>query len=126
VEGRAEFYAKKFASPGDFFNADTRRCLRAVWQALIFTERQHEAIRLKLAGRKLFSPREAFKFVDRDGNGALTPAVLRDAMALNGFFATEKEIGLVLNKFGRYADQRVTMTDWVEELAPRTQRSRKI
>lgn len=64
--------------------------------------------------------------MDRDGNGAVTPADLRDAMALNGFFATEKELGLVLNKFGRYADQRITMTDWVGELAPRTASTRKI
>jgi Ca2+-binding EF-hand superfamily protein len=97
-----------------------------VWQALLSTERQHESLRLRLAGRPLFSPREAFKFVDRDGNGAVTPADLRDAMALNGFFATENELALVLNKFGRHADQRVTQTEWVAELAPRTASTRRI
>jgi len=64
--------------------------------------------------------------VDRDANGAITPADLRDAMALNGFFATEKELSLVLNKFGRHADQRVTLTEWLAELAPRTAGTRRI
>ena len=47
-------------------------------------------------------------------------------MALNGFFATEKELSLVLNKFGRHADQRVTLTEWLAELAPRTAGTRRI
>jgi Ca2+-binding EF-hand superfamily protein len=48
--------------------------------------------------------KSAFKFIDRDGNGALTTSDLRETMALNGFYATEREIGLIMNKFDRFAD----------------------
>lgn len=61
-------------------------------------------MRNRLQQRKLFSLKTAFKYIDRDGNGALTTADLRETMALNGFFATEKEIGLIMNKFDRFAD----------------------
>jgi hypothetical protein len=39
VEGRAEFYGKRGINPRDFFNTDTRRYVRNLWQTLLFTER---------------------------------------------------------------------------------------
>jgi hypothetical protein len=39
VQGRAEFYSKKCLNPRDFFQHDTRRHVKDLWQHLLFTER---------------------------------------------------------------------------------------
>ena len=51
VQGRAEFYSKKCIHPRDFFNCDTRRMIKNMWQTLLFTERQIENLRIRLARR---------------------------------------------------------------------------
>lgn len=66
VQGRAEFYAKRGINPREFFNSDTRREFRTVWEVLIHTEKMTERLRHKLAGRPLFNLRSAFKYIDRD------------------------------------------------------------
>ena len=48
--------------------------------------------------------RNAFKYVDRDLNGAITMDDIRIMLAEHGFFATEKELVLIMNKFDKFAD----------------------
>lgn len=50
----------------------------------------------------MFDPRSSFKHVDKDCNGVVTVNDLRTFLADNGFFATEKEISLIMNKFDKY------------------------
>jgi Ca2+-binding EF-hand superfamily protein len=57
-----------------------------------------------MARRPLFNLRAAFKFCDRDFNGAITPNDIRDCLIENGFYATEKEIALIMNKFDKFND----------------------
>jgi Ca2+-binding EF-hand superfamily protein len=120
VQGRAEFYAKRGINPMDFFNSDTRREIRTVWEVLIHTEKMTERLRHKLADRPLFNMRAAFKYVDRDQNGAITHLDLRDSLVSHGFYATEKEIQLIMNKFDKFSDNKITMTDFIDELVPKT------
>lgn len=120
VQGRAEFYAKRGINPRDFFNSDTRREIRTVWEVLIHTEKMTERLRHKLAGRPLFNVRSAFKYIDRDQNGAITHLDLRDSLVSHGFYATEKEIQLIMSKFDKFSDNKVTMTDFIDELVPKT------
>lgn len=120
VQGRAEFYAKRGINPREFFNSDTRREFRTVWEVLIHTEKMTERLRHKLAGRPLFNLRSAFKYIDRDSNGAITHLDLRDSLVSHGFYATEKEIQLIMSKFDKFSDNKVTMTDFIDEMAPKT------
>jgi len=119
VEGRAEFYGKKGMNPREFFNTDTRRYVRNLWQILLFTERQLDVVRQRLVKRPNFNARAAFKHADRDEDGAVTVSDLRETLAENAFYATDKEIALIMNKFDKFADMKITMTDFVEELQPR-------
>lgn len=120
VQGRAEFYAKRGLHPKDFFNPDTRRELRSLWLTLLNTESAMERLRQKLSKRPLFNLRSAFKHCDRDYNGAITGNDLRDTLIQHGFYATEKEIALIMNKFDKFNDQKITMTDFIDEIAPKT------
>ena len=120
VQGRAEFYSKKCFHPRDFFNCDTRRMIKNMWQTLLFTERQIENLRIRLARRPLFNLRTAFKYCDKDANGAITSVDMKDVLSEHGFFATEKELILIMNKFDKFSDSKITMTDFIDELMPRT------
>ena len=99
VEGRSEFYSKRGMTPRDFFNSDTRRLIRNVWHTLLYTERALENIKLRLHKSQYFNGREAFKHCDKDHDGAISQGDLRDFLAEFGFFATEKELNLVMNRF---------------------------
>jgi Ca2+-binding EF-hand superfamily protein len=79
-----------------------------------------ERLRHKIASRPLFNFKSAFKYVDKDVNGAITVADLRDTLVSHGFYATEKEIQLIMNKFDKFSDNKITMTDFIDELAPKT------
>jgi Ca2+-binding EF-hand superfamily protein len=35
-------------------------------------------------------------------------------LASHGFFATDKELNLLMNKFDKYSDAKITMTDFIE------------
>ncbi len=120
VEGRAEFYSKRGLHPRDFFNLDTRREIRHVWEALINTEKMTERLRQKLAQRPFFNFKQAFRHIDKDQNGAITTSDLRESLIQHGFYATEKEISLIMNKFDKFNDQKITMTDFIEEMVPKT------
>ena len=120
VQGRAEFYSKRGLHPKDFFNIDTRREIRTLWLTLMQSESSMERLRYKLSKRPLFNLRSAFKYVDRDCNGAITANDLRDSLIEHGFYATEKEIALIMNKFDKFNDQKITMTDFIDEITPKT------
>jgi Ca2+-binding EF-hand superfamily protein len=79
-----------------------------------------ERLRHKLASRPLFNLRSAFKYIDKDMNGAVTHSDLRDSLVSHGFYATEKEIQLVMNKFDKFSDNKITMTDFIDEIVPKT------
>jgi EF-hand domain pair len=55
VQGRAEFYSKKGFEPQDYFNPETRRVIKQLWQNLFFTERQLENLRNRIIKGPLFS-----------------------------------------------------------------------
>ena len=45
---------------------------------------------------------------------------LRDSLVSHGFYATEKEIQLIMSKFDKFSDNKVTMTDFIDEMVPKT------
>lgn len=41
-------------------------------------------------------------------------------MAEHNFYVTDRELGLIMNKFNHYADMKITLGDFVTELTPKT------
>jgi Ca2+-binding EF-hand superfamily protein len=41
-------------------------------------------------------------------------------LVAHGFYATEKEIQLIMNKFDKFSDNKITMTDFIDEMVPKT------
>lgn len=101
VQGRAEFYSKRGFDPREYFNIETRRQLRHLWQAILFTERQIENLRNRVVSGPIFSLQSAFRYIDKEGRGVVTSVELREFLSDHGFFATEKELALLVNKFDK-------------------------
>ena len=40
-------------------------------------------------------------------------------MAENGFFATERELNSVMAKFSKVGEQRITFSEFIDELTPK-------
>jgi Ca2+-binding EF-hand superfamily protein len=62
---------------------------------------------------------DAFKHVDRNHDGFLTAADVRDFMAENGFYATDREIRGFMHRLDRDGDGLICFREFVDELKPR-------
>ena len=40
-------------------------------------------------------------------------------LAENGFFATERELNSIMSKFSIYKDQKITFSEFIDELTPK-------
>jgi Ca2+-binding EF-hand superfamily protein len=60
--------------------------------ALFKCERSCEVLRTGLRARPYFNLKSAFSYLDRSASGHLTLEDIREFLANNGFFATEREL----------------------------------
>jgi len=93
--------------------------MRRFWKTCIQTERATEIIRKNIERRPAFSLREAFIYIDKNGNGSLMPDEFRDVLAEHSFYATERELSSLMDKFDRDKDGKVSFSEFLEELSPK-------
>eukprot|EP00743_Colponemidia_sp_Colp-15_P002650 GILK01002872.1.p1 GENE.GILK01002872.1~~GILK01002872.1.p1 ORF type:complete len:586 (-),score=91.06 GILK01002872.1:92-1849(-) len=86
----------------------------------IENERQAEHLRQRLSSRRGFNLHDAFEAVDRDGNGFITMDEFRAILQDNGIFATEKELLSLMSRYDKNKDGRVSYTEFVQEVTPRS------
>lgn len=102
-----------------FFNVETRLEFQAFWRAVFKAERTAEDLRDRLSKRVYFNMQDAFKHVDRNHDGFLTAADVRDFMAENGFYATDREIRGFMHRLDRDGDGLICFREFCDELKPR-------
>lgn len=78
-----------------------------------------ENFRAQLESRPYFSARGAFEHIDRDGDGFIRGCELRDMLADNGFYATERELAGLVHRLDQDKDNRISFCEFSEQLAPR-------
>ena len=57
--------------------------------------------------------------MDINNNGSLSLLELRDFLANNGFFATERELQGIIQKCDKTADGRISFNEFVDEFSPK-------
>ena len=57
--------------------------------------------------------------MDVDNNGALSINEIRDFLANNGFFATERELQGLTQKCDKTGDGKVSFNEFVDEFSPK-------
>ena len=83
-------------------------------------EASAENLRRRLLRRPGFSASDAFTAVDADRNGYITRDEFRGILREYGFFATETEIQWLVDRYDRNRDGRITYSEFVEEILPKS------
>jgi len=119
LSSRPDFFSTRARNPEEFFNGETREELRRLWRKLIQTEQASEDIRENIIRRSSFSLLEAFQFIDKAGRGRVGAEELKEVLAQQGFYATDRELLSLMEKLDRDRDGEVTMGEFREELTPK-------
>lgn len=120
ITGRPDFFSRKQSIHiSEYFNPDTRAEIRNLLRVMLHTERANECLRTRIAKRPYFSVDAAFQYLDRNRDGIVTANEVRDMLADHGFFATEKEMQLIMNKFDKDRDMKIGEIEFNEEMEPR-------
>jgi len=102
------------------FSYTTKKLFTKLLNALIETEVRNEILRQKLDSRPLFNVYEAFKALDKNDNGSITIDEFKELLLDNGIYATYKELDNLLQKYDKNQDGRVTYSEFVKEITPKS------
>ena len=85
---------------------------------LIQNEAIIENIRQRLNRRPFFDVYDAFRALDRNENGYLTPEEFKDILLDHGIISSPQELLNLLNRFDRDRDGKVSYDDFANEIIP--------
>jgi Ca2+-binding EF-hand superfamily protein len=74
---------------------------------------------MNLRNRPYFNLKQCFAYLDGDMDGYIELNDLREFLANNGFYATERELQGVLHKCDKNQIGRVTFAEFVDEFQPK-------
>ena len=103
-----------------FFAQDTRDLFLSLFRIHFQNEDAAELLRKRIARRPDFNVHDAFLTIDREGNGFLSKFEMRNFLAENGIFPTENEIAMLVDRYDRNRDGRISYEEFMEELIPKT------
>ena len=90
-----------------------------MWAGMFRCERACEVLRVSLRKRPYFNIKDAFSYMDNDIDGFLLVQDLREFLANNGFFATERELSGIMQKIDKDGDGRISFNEFVDEFTPK-------
>ena len=83
------------------------------------SEAKIEKVRYGLKTAQI-SAKDAFVFLDRDCDGFIESLHLRDFLAMNGFYGTDREILGLMQRLDHSKSGRVSQSQFVHALKPKT------
>lgn len=92
ITDRADFYSRRERDPSRYFNESTRYEMQAFFSILLRKERFMEALRMRLTARPYMNLRHMFEVFARTTPGVILANDLRDVLAEQGFYSTEREL----------------------------------
>lgn len=104
----------------DIFTGYTVELFRKVLNKSIENEFHSEKLRQRLSRRPLFDNFEAFEALDIDKNGFVSKYEFRELLANHGFYATQKELDSLMNRYDQNEDGKVSYTEFVREITPKS------
>lgn len=79
-------------------------------------EEQAELLRKRLKRRPDFNVHEAFVAIDKNASGCITRSEFRTFLSINGIMASEKELQMLVARFDRKNDGRISYAEFMEEM----------
>jgi Ca2+-binding EF-hand superfamily protein len=104
------------------FTRDTMELLLETFRLVLNAEAVAERVRQRLSRMPEFSMHQAFMAVDKDRNGFITIDEFQSILQSHGIFATSKDLQSLLAKYDKNKDGRVSYSEFVEEVTPKSPR----
>ena len=119
VLDRPEYYSRHNNDFRWFFNKETRLCFQNLWAVIFQGERQIEAIRqqAEACGHQI-NLRRVFGHLDTDRDDFVRKQELRDFLANNGFYATERELQGLVFRFDPDNKSRISVEQFTDGFRP--------
>ncbi len=105
---------------GIYFTPETRDYLRHTFDVHFEVESHAEYMREDLNRSRTFSIHDAFTAVDKDRKGYITRHEFSDILREYGFYALPTEITWLVDRYDRDRDGRVSYSDFVDEILPKS------
>lgn len=81
-------------------------------------ERGCECIRERISKRPNFSLKKAFEYCDKSGMNQISNADFKITMSEHGFYATDRELKTLMERFDKDKDGVVNFSEFCEEILP--------
>ncbi|TNV81918.1 hypothetical protein FGO68_gene16683 [Halteria grandinella] len=104
----------------DFFSYETRDLFFRLFKLYFQHEETAELLRNSLQRRPYFNIHDAFAACDADKNGMISREELRELMIEYGIHLTELELTLLIDRYDKNHDGRISYSEFMDELMPRS------
>ena len=94
---------------------------KALIQAVFMNLKMMESLRVRISKRPNFSYKEAFDYCDSNADLYLDSLDIKEMLSRHCFYATDREVSSILNRFDRDCDGRINFHEFVDEISPKLQ-----
>jgi Ca2+-binding EF-hand superfamily protein len=102
------------------FEYATRNEFKEVWRTHFRVETSAEVLRQRLNKNINFDFYAAFKACDLNDNGMISKDELKDILNERGIYVSDQEVGHLMSKFDKDQDGRITYSEFMEEIIPKS------
>jgi len=95
---------------------ETRNMFLSTFRTHFTIEESAELLRKRLSRRPNFNVHDVFLAIDYDSTGYLTRSELRKTLSENGINASEHELKMLIQRFDRNSDGRISYAEFMEEM----------
>jgi Ca2+-binding EF-hand superfamily protein len=122
LDGRSRKHPTGYYATTDILDSITKSNFAYVLRLTLDVERHVEGIRQKHSMRPLFNSADAFNAVNKFGGSPFHEYISKDdfshLLQKHSFIATNKELNMIMDRFDKNKDERVSFGEFVSELAP--------
>lgn len=104
------------------FSRETLELFLSTLRLILDSESLAERVRQRLSRLPNFNLHQAFIAVDKDRNGFITIDEFQSILQSHGIFATSKDLQNLLHKYDKNRDGKVSYSEFVEEVTPKSPR----
>jgi len=101
---------------------ETKRAVGRILRLHLNNEGATEALRQRLSRKASFNPHEAFSYLDVDGDGYVNGDELRQILDQHDYYATQRELRLLVDRLDGNRDGKVSYSEFVHEIVPKSER----
>lgn len=122
LDARSRRYPSGYYAGSEITDSITRSNFSYVLRSTLDVERHAEGIRQKHSERPLFSGVEAYDAVNRFGRSLFHEYITKEDFSIllqrHRFFATNRELNMIMDRFDKNKDEKVTYSEFMSEITP--------